>query len=122
MIWRERDARLAEATDAAPVPSWVPLLAKTGALFAVIGLLIGAGFDRLPAVGRPRVSRSACICAALLDSLPFALAAVAAVFLQVLSNQKFIGYALFIVVFLMQTVLTAMHFEHNLYTYAGSPR
>ena len=42
-------------------------------------------------------------------------------FLQVLSNQKFIGYALFIVVFLMQTVLTAMHFEHNLYTYAGSP-
>jgi ABC-2 type transport system permease protein len=125
VIWRERDARLAETTDAAPVPSWVPLLAKTGALFAVIlaFMLIGvaASIAYQLSVGYTSLETGLYLRAALLDSVPFALAAVAAVFLQVLSNQKFIGYALFIVVFLMQTVLTAMHFEHNLYTYAGSP-
>ena len=49
--------------------------------------------------------------------MPFLLTAIAAVFLQVISNQKFIGYALFIVVFVLQTVLVSVRFEHNLYTY-----
>ena len=55
------------------------------------------------------------------DSMPFVLMAVAAVFLQVISNQKFIGYALFILVFVLQTVLVSVHLEHNLYTFAGAP-
>ena len=125
VIWRERDARLAEATDAAPVPNWVPLLAKTGALFAVVlaFMLIGAVASIVYqlSVGHTYLEIGLYLRAMLLDSMPFVLMAVAAVFLQVVSNQKFIGYALFIVVFLMQTVLTAMHFEHNLYIYAGSP-
>ena len=53
--------------------------------------------------------------AVLIDSMPFVLMGVAAVFLQVISNQKFIGYVLFILVFVLQTMLAAMHFEHNLY-------
>ena len=43
VIWRERDARIAEATDATPVPGWVPLLAKTGALFAVVFAFMAIG-------------------------------------------------------------------------------
>ena len=43
VIWRERDARIAEATDATPVPGWVPLLAKTGALFAVVLAFMAIG-------------------------------------------------------------------------------
>jgi ABC-2 type transport system permease protein len=125
VIWRERDARMAEATDATPVAGWVPLLAKTFSLFAVIvafmviGALASVAYQL--AMGHAELEIGLYLGAMLLDSVPFALTAVAAVFLQVMSNQKFIGYALFIVVFLMQTVLTAMHFEHNLYTYAGSP-
>jgi ABC-2 type transport system permease protein len=125
VIWRERDARIAEATDAAPVPSWVPLLAKTGALFAVVlaFLLIGSAASIVHQLwmGHTYLEIGLYLRAMLLDAVPFMLTAVAAVFLQVLSNQKFIGYALFIVVFLLQIVLQAMHFEHNLYTYAGSP-
>ena len=125
VIWRERDARVAEATDAAPVPDWVPLLAKTGALFAVVLAFMAIGVVASIAyqlsAGHTYLEIGLYLSAMLLDSMPFVLMAVAAAFLQVLSNQKFIGYALFIVVFVLQVVLLAMHFEHNLYTYAGSP-
>ena len=43
LVWRERDARIAEATDATPVPDWVPLLAKIGALFAVVLAFMAIG-------------------------------------------------------------------------------
>jgi ABC-2 type transport system permease protein len=125
VIWRERDARISEATDAAPVPGWVPLLAKTAALFTVvltfmaIGVLASISYQLL--VGHTHLEIDLYVATMLLDSMPFVLTAVAAVFLQVISNQKFIGYALFIVVFVLQTVLISVHLEHNLYTYAGSP-
>jgi ABC-2 type transport system permease protein len=125
VIWRERDARIAEATDAAPVPGWVPLLAKTGSLFAVIlaFMLIGivASIVYQLSAGHTYLEIGLYLRTMLLDSMPFALTAVAAVFLQVISNQKFIGYALFILVFVLQTILVSMHFEHNLYTFASSP-
>ena len=125
VIWRERDARIAEATDATPVPGWVPLLAKTGALFAVVlafmAIGVGAGIVYQLSVGHTNVELGLYLQTILLDSMPFLLTAVAAVFLQVISNQKFIGYALFILVFVLETVLVSVHLEHNLYTYAGSP-
>jgi hypothetical protein len=103
----------------------VPLLAKTASLFAVIlaFMLIGvvASIVYQLAVGHTYLEIGLYLRTVLLDSLPFALTAVAAVFLQVISNQKFIGYALFILVFVLQTILVSVHFEHNLYTYAGSP-
>jgi hypothetical protein len=125
VIWRERDARIAEATDATPVPGWVPLLAKTGALFAVVltfmavGVLASMVYQL--SMGYTNLEVGLYLRSMLLDSMPFLLTAIAAVFLQVMSNQKFIGYALFILVFVLQTVLVSMRFEHNLYTYAGSP-
>ena len=44
LVWRERSQRSAEVSDAFPVPDWVPLTAKLGALVAVIAtfLLVGA--------------------------------------------------------------------------------
>jgi ABC-2 type transport system permease protein len=125
VIWRERDARLAEATDASPVPNWVPLFAKFGALLAVVlifmaaGVLTTLGFQL--AQGYTNVEPGLYLRGVLLESLPFALIAAAAIFLQVMSNQKFIGYALFIVVLAMQIILQSMHLEHNLYTYSGAP-
>jgi hypothetical protein len=125
VVWRERDARAAEATDASPVPNWLPLLAKTGALFAVVLAFIAAGV--LTTVGYQlwhgytNLELAVYLRGALLAALPFGLMAIAAVFLQVLSNQKFIGYALFILVFALQLVMQSLHLEHNLYIYGGTP-
>lgn len=124
LIWRERDARAAEVTDASPVPNWLPLLAKTGALFAVVLVFIAAGV--LTTIGfqlshgYTNLELGVYLRGALLAALPFGLMAVAAVFLQVMSNQKFIGYAAFMLVFALQLVMQSVRLEHNLYIYGGT--
>jgi ABC-2 type transport system permease protein len=57
----------------------------------------------------------------LLGSLPFILMALCAISLQVLTNNKFIGYLLMIVLLVSQIVLGILHFDHNLYNFAGLP-
>ncbi|MFS6835677.1 hypothetical protein, partial [Staphylococcus aureus] len=43
LVWRERNQRSAEVSDAFPLPDWIPLAAKLGALLAVIALYMFAG-------------------------------------------------------------------------------
>ena len=59
--------------------------------------------------------------AALGDSVFFILMGVLALFLQVISNQKFLGYLLLIVGLLAQITLAMIGYEHNLYIFGGSP-
>lgn len=126
VLWRERDARLAEVTDSLPVPNWVPLLSKLGAVCAVVFVFIGCGV--LAAIGYQlwhgytNIEPLVYLQAAFIDAWPFVLMGVAALVLQVISNQKFIGYLLLILVLLAQIVLSQIGYEHNLYLYAGSPQ
>lgn len=125
VLWRERDAKLAEVTDSLPVPNWVPLLSKLGAISAVVVAFIGFGV--LAAIGYQlwhgytRIEPLVYLQAAFFDSWPFVLMGALALFLQVISNQKFIGYLLLILVLLSQIVLSQIGYEHNLYLYAGAP-
>ena len=125
VIWKERDAKLAEVSDAMPVPNWVPLLAKTTAMFAVVLAFMLAGIGASIAFqlghGYTNIEPGVYLETALIDSVPFFLMAVLAVFLQVVSNQKFLGYLLLIVGLLLSIVFQAMRFEHNLYLYPSAP-
>ncbi len=125
VLWRERDAKLAEVTDSMPVPNWVPLLSKLGAItsvviaFIVFGVLAAIGYQLWH--GYTRIEPLLYLQAAFIDAWPFVLLGALALFLQVVSNHKFIGYLLFILVFLAQTVLGQIGYEHNLYLYGGAP-
>ena len=125
VIWKERDAKLAEVSDAMPVPNWVPLLAKTTAMFAVVLAFMLAGVVAAIAYqlahGYTNLEPGLYLQTALMDAVPFVLMAVLAVFLQVVSNQKFLGYLLLIVGLLLNIVLASVHFEHNLYLYPAAP-
>lgn len=57
----------------------------------------------------------------LLGALFFVLMGLCALTLQVLSNNKFIGYLLVILLMVAQSVLGMLHFEHNLYNFAATP-
>jgi hypothetical protein len=125
VMWKERDAKLAEVSDAMPVPNWVPLLAKTTAMFAVVLAFMLAGVVASIAFqlghGYTNIEPGVYLETVLIDSVPFVLMAVLAVFLQVVSNQKFLGYLLLIVGLLLSIVFQAMRFEHNLYLYPSAP-
>ncbi|MDY6948887.1 MAG: M1 family aminopeptidase, partial [Pseudomonadota bacterium] len=126
VLWRERDAKLAEVTDSLPLPNWVPLLAKLGAIAAVViafivfGVLAAMGFQLWH--GYTNLEPLLYLQAAFIDAWPFVLMGALALFLQVVSNQKFVGYLLLILVLLAQIVLSQIGYEHNLYIYGGAPQ
>lgn len=126
LIWRERSMRISEATDAYAAPDWVPLAAKMTALVAVIAVVLLAcalftiGYQLI--AGYARLEPLLYAKGLLLQLLPFALMAALAVFLQVLSGNKFIGYVLMIGYLVGSIALNMYHFNHPLYSYGkGSP-
>ena len=125
LVWRERSQRSAEVSDAFPLPDWVPLAAKFGALLAVIGvfLLVGVvvGIAWQLGHGYTHVEPGLYLATLALDAIPFVLLAALALFLQVLANNKFLGYLLTIVWFVAQIGFGLLHWEQNLYNYGNAP-
>lgn len=125
LIFRERTARIAEVTDAYPNPDWIPLASKLVALTGVIlafyctGILVAIGNQLIR--GGVSIELSLYFQKMLIDCLPFVLMGVLAVFLQVITNNKFIGYLLMLVYLVARTTLGRfLHFEDNLYLPFGS--
>ncbi|MGQ4661414.1 M1 family aminopeptidase [Lysobacter sp. F6437] len=125
LVWKERGARLGEVTDAMPMPDWVPLAAKMASLAAVVlafqavGAVAAMGFQL--AKGFTAIEPGLYARELLLGSVPFVLMGGLALVLQVLSNNKFVGYGLLIGWLVLQGTLGFLDFDHNLYSYGSAP-
>jgi ABC-2 type transport system permease protein len=125
LVWRERSQRSAEVSDAFPLPDWIPLTAKLGALltviatFLLVGALVGIGWQ----LGHSytHIEPGLYLGSLALDAIPFILLAVLALFLQVISNNKFLGYLLTIVWLVAQIGFGLLHWDQNLYNYGSAP-
>ncbi len=121
MVWRERSMRVAEATDAYAAPDWVPLAAKMTALVGVVAVVLVAcalftmGYQLLD--GYARLEPLLYAKGLLLQLVPFAMTAVLAVFLQVASGNKFVGYVLMIGYLVLRGAMGFYDFDHALYNY-----
>ncbi|MCX4246771.1 ABC transporter permease/M1 family aminopeptidase [Paraliomyxa miuraensis] len=123
---QERQRGLHEVHDAMPVPSWVPLLGKLGALWAAVLVLLGAagltGMLFQLASGYSRVEPGLYVQGLWgLALWRWALVCVLALFFQVLVNHKYLGFLLMLLFFVAQMVLPALDLQHGLYRYAWSP-
>ncbi|QQQ02973.1 ABC transporter permease/M1 family aminopeptidase [Lysobacter enzymogenes] len=125
LVFKERSARLGEVTDAMPVPNWVPMLSKFVALIAVVLAFQAIGGVAAMGVqlfkGYTALEPLLYLKGLLLASIPYVLMGGLALVLQVLCNNRFIGYGLTIAVVVAQATLGMLHFEHNLYNYANAP-
>ncbi|MCU6498163.1 ABC transporter permease subunit [Rugamonas sp. A1-17] len=125
LIFKERQVKIADVSDAMPVPDWAPLLAKSIALVGVIfgflltGVLAAVCFQLVK--GGTPIEVGLYLKGVLLESAFFVLMGLMALVLQVLTNNKFLGYLLVIVLMVSQIVLSVMHFDHNLYNFASLP-
>jgi ABC-type transport system involved in multi-copper enzyme maturation permease subunit len=126
LVWRDRQAGMSEVVDALPVPSRVLWGPKLVALMVVVFLVLAAG--GLTAIGiqlfrgYTRFELPLYAKGLLLEvGVPFLQLAVLAVLVQVLTNQKFVGYLIMILFFVSTSVLGALDFDHYLYQYAFSP-
>lgn len=126
LIFKERQARIADVVDAMPTPNWAPLVAKSLALVGVVLAFLFTGVLAAIAIqlvrGGAPVELALYAKGMLVSSVPFILLGLIAIVLQVVTNNKFAGYALMIVLMVSQVVALVMHFDHNLYNIGGLPR
>ena len=122
---RDRQVRIADVSDALPVPDWVPLAAKCGTLVAVILAFLGAGV--LAAVGIQLAKGGVTIEPALyvegtsIAAVHFVLMAFALMALQVVAGNRYVGYALGAALFVSSELLAGAHLDRRLYDFASLP-
>ncbi len=125
LVWKERGVKLDEVTDAMPVPNWVPLLAKFLTLVVVVACFQAIGAVASMAIqlskGYTQLEPLVYLQMLSVDSIIFVLMGGLALVLQVLSNNKFVGYALLVVVLIGQMVLGLLDYTHNLYNFGSWP-
>ncbi|WP_229507886.1 ABC transporter permease [Massilia sp. Dwa41.01b] len=127
LVWRERDARVAQLFDALPVPAWLAPLSKTLALVAMQALLLFL------------VMLCAMLCQLLRGYfalepglylrflftilLPqYALLAVLAIAVQVLCARKYLGYAVLVALYVGFTAVQGRGIDHPLLLYGVFPQ
>jgi ABC-2 type transport system permease protein len=126
LVWRDRQVKFHEIIDATSLPNWAYLVPKVLGLSAVLlsVLLVSVlaavllqlirGFDAI-ALGQY----------IMWYALPFTvemlLLAVLAIFIQALSPNKYVGWALMTVYLVAGIVLGQMGFDHPLYLYGETP-
>lgn len=126
LVWREREARVAQMLDALPLPSWLPLLSK---LFALIGLqavmlAIGMVSGMLIQLfkGYVALEPGLYLQALFLIQLPqYALVAVLAIALQVIVNHKYLAYFAMILYYVATLTFGTLGLDQPLLLYGVSP-
>jgi ABC-2 type transport system permease protein len=123
LIWRERSVRFSEIVDASPTPSWVFMTAKLIGMMAVIGgLLMVAVLITIASQlirGYTHLELDQYAMRTLVDlAIPLTFLSMAAIFLQVVSNNKWVGIAAMGALFIVTAfVLPNIGLAHNLYLF-----
>jgi ABC-2 type transport system permease protein len=122
LVWRDRERKFHEIIDATALPNWAYMVPKT---LAVVGVL----FSTLVAATLTGVVIQLIRGVTDIDggqywawyllpqTVDFVLIAVLAVFVQALSPNKYVGWAIMLVYFVAQLVVANIGFEHPLYNY-----
>ncbi|MFN3668834.1 MAG: ABC transporter permease/M1 family aminopeptidase [Brevundimonas sp.] len=122
LVWRDRDRKVHEIVDASSTPDWTFLVPKTLALALVLvsTLLIGvlAGVVTQTIKGHADYELGKYLMWYVVpQSLSFLQLAVLAIFVQALSPNKFVGWAIMVVYLISTLVLSNLGFDHPLYQY-----
>ncbi len=126
LVWREREARVAQMLDALPLPSWLPLLSK---LFALVGLQALMLFVAMLCGMLIQIFRGyftfepgLYLQSLFLLQLPqFAIIAVLAIALQVLINQKYLAYFAMILYYVARLTFDSLGLDHPMILYGSAP-
>jgi hypothetical protein len=126
MVWREREARVAQMLDALPLPSWLPLLAKVFALIGLQALMLLVAMLCAMLVqlfhGYFALEPGLYLRALFLIMLPqYALVAVLAIALQILLNHKYLAYFAMILYYGARLSFSSLGLDNPLLLYGSTP-
>lgn len=126
LVWRERDTHFNEIIDSTPAPAWAIFIPKVLAIYTVLlimaltGMATGIAFQLMKGAGTIDVG-AYLFSLVLPQSLDLMLIAVLAIFLQVVSPNKYIGWGLMLVWFVSRIFLRNLGYSNILYSYALGP-
>ncbi len=124
LVWRDRERKVHEIIDASSTPDWTFLLPKTLALILVLAsILVVASLSGIATQlfkGYTNFELGKYLAWYILpETASYALLAVLAIFVQSLSPNKFVGWAIMVVYLISTLVLGNMGFDHVLYRYGS---
>ena len=125
LVWRERDAGVAQITDALPVPNWVPFLSKLSALWGVQVLLLAVvmvcGMLLQTLKGYFHYEPGLYLEALFVVQLPdYLLICVLAMLIQVLVNNKYLGHFVMVTYYLFNIFKSQLGLNHKLLDYGSN--
>jgi ABC-2 type transport system permease protein len=124
LVWRERDARIAQLLDVLPVPNWLPLLSKLVALISLQGILLlvfmlcGILIQTMKGYTHYEIGQYLQFLFVFQWSY-YALLAALAIALQVILNNKYLAYFAMIAYSVLAMVLPGIGIDHPMLMYAG---
>lgn len=126
MVWREREARMSLMLDALPVPSWLPLAAKTLALVGLQALLLLVAMlcGMLIQLFHGYVALEPGLYLFTLFGvlLPkYALVAALAIAVQAILNHKYLGYFVLVLYYVANITLNSLGLDHPMLLYGALP-
>jgi ABC-type transport system involved in multi-copper enzyme maturation permease subunit len=126
LVWREREARTAQMMDTLPVPTWLPLAAKTLGLIGLQAVMLALAMvvAMLVQVFKGYFALEPVLYLRMLFTIllpQYALLAVLAIAAQVVINHKYLAY--FVLVLYYAAVLTFSGFglDHPMLLYGQTP-
>lgn len=125
LVWKERDARMNLIYDALPISDFIGLVAKFIGMMLVyvvlIFLLIIFGITVQALKGYYEFNIGVYLTTLFTDTFSFLLLfTLLALFIQVMVNHKFIGYAVTIIFFISLTALELWGVEHDLFQFGSA--
>ncbi|MBB6251803.1 ABC transporter permease/M1 family aminopeptidase [Nitrospirillum iridis] len=126
LVWRERQAGMADILGATPAPGWVFTVSKfltvamvlAGLWLVAILPAVAVQIARGPVTIEPGLYLTPLLGMAFPDML---IVAALTLFAQVLSPNKFVGYAIMVVYTVLLLVAQRLGLEDNLLLYGGAP-
>ena len=126
LVWRERESRLDQITDALPLPTWLPLVAKLAALMLVpvllqaVLMLCGMAIQASKGYFRFEPWLYAQDLFGI-DLVNYWLLCALAITVHSVVNQKYLGHFVMIVYYVAALFASGLGFEHNLYKFGSVP-
>jgi aminopeptidase N len=127
LVWRERDRKVHEIIDASAIPDWAYVLPKALAvvlvLFSTLAISMFAGLLTQLLHGYTNFELGKYLLWYILpDTITFTLIAVLAVFIQALSPNKYTGWGLMVLYFIViRVTLRNIGLGDALYNYGQTP-
>ena len=126
LVWRDRERRIHELIDSTPTSDWSFIAPKALAIIlalsatAVVGIFAGVCVQTLKGYFAVELDHYV-LWYGLPTLILSAQLAVLALFLQILSPNKYVGWGLLLLWFIASTTFVNLGWEHKLYDFAASP-